>query len=53
MDSINGMSYYLNKMLDAMKHITDYNFFLSERQHTGALCVQHSPTAPALSTTAF
>jgi len=32
-----------------MTHIT---FFLSERQRTGvhALCVQHSPTAAALST---
>ena len=37
-------------MLDAVKHITDGIFFLSERQHTGALCVQHSPTAAALST---
>jgi len=27
MDSINGISYYLNKMLDAIKHITDDNFF--------------------------
>ena len=40
--------------VDAIKHITDDNFFLSGRQHTGALCVQHSPTAAALSTnTAF
>jgi len=30
MDSINGISYYLNKMLDAIKHITDYNFFFQE-----------------------
>jgi len=26
-------------MLDAMKHITGDNFFLSGRQHIGALCV--------------
>ena len=32
MDSINGMSYYLNKMLDAMKRITftDDNFFFQK-----------------------
>jgi len=32
------------QMLDAIKHITG-------RQRTGVLCVQHSPTAAALSTT--
>jgi len=39
-------------MLDAIKHITDDIFFLSWRQHIGAhaLCMQHSPTAAALST---
>jgi len=45
MDSINGISYYLNsqQMLDAIKHITDDNFFLSGRQQTGAfVCVTQS-----------
>jgi len=39
-------------MLDVLKHITGYNFFLSGRQRIGAhaLCVQHNPTAEALST---
>ena len=39
-------------MLDTIKLITDEFFFLSGRQRTGAnaLCVQHSPTAAALST---
>ena len=51
MDSINGMSYYLNKMLDAIKHITDDIFFLSGRRiGAHALCVQHSPIAAALLT---
>jgi len=38
-------------MLDAIKHITD-DIFLSGRQRVGAhaLCIQHSPTAVALST---
>jgi len=51
MDTINGISYYLNKMLDATKHITD-NVFLSGRQRIGAhaLCVQHGPSNAALST---
>jgi len=36
-----------------IKHTTD-DHFLSGRQYTGTLCVQHSPTAAALSTnTAF
>ena len=30
MDSINGIDYYLNKMLDAIKHITDDIFFFQE-----------------------
>jgi len=30
MDSINGISYYLSKMLDAIRHITDDNFFFQE-----------------------
>jgi len=39
--------------VDAIKHITDDNLF-SGIQRSGALCVQHSPTAAALSTdTAF
>jgi len=42
------------QMLDAIKHITGDNFFLSGRQRTGALCVLYSPTAAALSiNTAF
>jgi len=42
------------QMSDAIKHITDDNFCLSGRQHTGALCMQHSVTAAVLSTnTAF
>jgi len=51
MDSINGISYYLNKCQNAIKHITDDIFFLSGRQRIGAhaLCVQHSPTAVVLS----
>jgi len=51
MDRINGISYYLNKMSDAIKHITD-EFFLSGRQRIDvhALCVQSSPTVAALST---
>jgi len=39
--------------VNTIKHITD-DIFLSGRQRTGVLCVQHSPTAAALSTnTAF
>jgi len=39
-------------MSDAIKHITDAIFFLSGRQRIGAhaLCMQHSPSAAALST---
>jgi len=36
MDNINEISYYLNKMLDAITHITDDNFFFQE---DSALCV--------------
>jgi len=36
MDSINRIYYYLNKMLDAIKHITHDIFFLSGGQRTGA-----------------
>jgi len=52
MDSINEIL-LSQQMLDAIKHIIDNIFFLSGRQRTGVLCVQHSPTATALSTTAF
>jgi len=39
------------RLIDAIKHITDFSF---TRQHTGALCIQHSPTAAVRSTnTAF
>ena len=51
MDSINGIStYYFNKCL--MISNTSHDIFLSGRQRIGAhaLCVQHSPTAAALST---
>jgi len=53
MDSINGISYYLNKC-QMLWDTLQMTIFLSGRQRTGALCVQHSPTAAALSTnTAF
>jgi len=43
------MGYLTN--VDTIKHITDDNFsFRNSLQHTGALCVQHSPPAAALST---
>jgi len=38
-------------MLDAMKHITDVIFFFQE-DSASSLCMQHSPTATALSTNA-
>ena len=38
MDSINGISYYLNKTLDAIKHITNYNFLFQE-DNTQVHCV--------------
>jgi len=42
---------HLNTPMSNTAHMT---IFLSGRQRTGALCVQHSPTAAALSTnTAF
>jgi len=41
-------------IITGKKHSTDNYFFLSGRQLNGALCVQHSPTAAALSSnTAF
>jgi len=51
MDSINGISYYLNKC-HTLSNTSQMNFFLSGRQHIGAhaLCMQHSPTAAALLT---
>ena len=51
MDSINGISYYLNKC-QSLSNTSQMAFFLSGRQHIGAheLCMQHSPTAVALST---
>ena len=39
MDSINEISYYLNKMLNAIKHITDDNFFFQEDSAQVQLCV--------------
>ena len=55
-DGINRMwwiSYYLNKCW-TLSDTLQTTIFLSGRQSTGALCVQHSPTAAALSTnTAF
>ena len=40
------------QMSDTIKHIIDDIFFLSGKQRIGAhaLCMQHSPTAAALST---
>jgi len=51
MDSINGISYYLNKC-QRLSNTSQMTFFLSGRQRIGAhaLCMQHSPTAAALST---
>ena len=51
MESINGLSCYLNKF-QTLWNTSQMTFFLSGRQGTGAhaLCVQHSPTAAALST---
>jgi len=49
MDSINGISYYLNTCRRYQTHQRS-----QERQRIGVLCIQHSPTAVALSTkTAF
>jgi len=43
MDSINGISYYLNKMLDAIKHITDDNFvFQEDSTQVHIVCVTQS-----------
>ena len=51
MDSINGISYYLNKMLDAIKHITDDIFSFMKRAHwcTCIVCATQS-NCSALST---
>ena len=51
MDSINGISYYLNKR-QTLSNTAHMTFFLSGRQRIGAhaLCVQHSPTAAVLLT---
>ena len=51
MDSLSGISYYLNKCW-TRSNTSQMTFFLSGRQRIGAhaLCVQHSPTAAALST---
>jgi len=44
MDSITWMSYYLNEC-QTLSNTSQMTIFLSGRQRTGALCVQHSPTA--------
>jgi len=51
MDSINGISYYLNKC-KTLSNTSQMTFFLSGRQRIGAhaLCMQHGPTAVVLST---
>jgi len=51
MDSINGISYYLNKC-QTLSNTSEMTFFLSGRQciDAHALCMQHSPTDAALST---
>ena len=51
MDCINRISYYLNKC-QTLSNTSQMTFFLSGRQRIGAhaLCMQHSPTAVALST---
>ena len=48
---IKGILYYLNKC-QTLSNTSQMRFFLSGRQRIGAhaLCVQHSPTAAALST---
>ena len=54
MDSINGISYYLNKC-KTLSNTSQMTFFLSGRQRIGAhaLCVQQSPTAAVLLTSFF
>ena len=43
MDSINEISYYLNKMLDAVKHITDDNlFFQEDSAQVHSVCLSQS-----------
>jgi len=51
MDSINGISYCLNKC-QTLSNTSHMTFFPSGRQRIGAnaLCVQHSPSAAALLT---
>jgi len=51
MDGINGISYYFNKC-QTPSNTSQMTIILSGRQCIGAhtLCVQHSPTAAALST---
>ena len=53
MDSINEISYYLNKC-QTLSNTSQMTIF-SGRQRTGAhaLCMQHRPTAAALSTSFF
>ena len=38
MDSINEISYYLNKMLEAIKHITDDTFFQEDNTQVHCVC---------------
>jgi len=51
MNSINGISYYLNKC-QMLSNTSQMTFFLSGRQRISAhaLCMQHSPTAAVLLT---
>jgi len=50
MDSINGISYYLNKC-QTLSNTSQMTDFLSGREHGAhALCVQYSPTTAKLST---
>jgi len=48
MNSINGI--LLSQQMWTLSNTSKMTIFLSGRQRTGALCVQHSPTAAALST---
>jgi len=52
MDSINGISHYLNKYQTLSNTSQMTSFFLPGRQRIGAhaLCVQYPPTAAVLST---
>jgi len=49
MDSINGISYHLNKC-QMLSNTPEVIFLGKQRISEHALCVQHSPTAAALST---